>query len=256
MSPHTLPCLALAFCLTAVLAQDAPKPKDEPAAPAVDPEKAKTDPMLEQQQVKNLKTSKANLSAIGLAVHEYHDAMGRLPLDTADAKGKALLSWRVALLPYVGQKALYAEFKLEEPWDSEHNLKLVDKMPAVYRSPRVALKAKGNTVYQTFTGPNTVAGQKKPVAFRSIRDGTSNTLYAVETSDGVPWTKPGGVAFDRAKAVPEFGKAYGRMPLAVKLDGAPVLLDLKQVAAETLKNAIDPADGVPLGKDWQTGTDG
>src|SRR5688572_19395941 len=63
--------------------------------------------------------SASNLRQIGLAFHNFPDAMGRLP-DAAirDANGKALLSWRVALLPYLEENPLYQKFKLDEPWDS------------------------------------------------------------------------------------------------------------------------------------------
>ncbi len=47
------------------------------------------------------------------------------------------LSWRVALLPFLDKQDLYDEFHHDEPWDSPHNLKLVDKMPKVFRSPGV-----------------------------------------------------------------------------------------------------------------------
>ena len=54
----------------------------------------------------------------------------------ADKDGKPLLSWRVLILPYVEQEDLYKQFHLDEPWDSEHNKKLIEKMPAVYRVAR------------------------------------------------------------------------------------------------------------------------
>ena len=231
------------------------KTKEEAAVPAVDLEKAKTDAKLAAQAARNLKASRDNLSQMGIALHNYHDAEKRLPADIADKKGKALLSWRVALLPYVAQDKLYKEFKLNEPWDSKHNIKLLEKMPDVYRSPRVKQKGKGNTVYQVFTGPDAVFGRALTLTLVAILDGTSNTIMAVESSSLVPWTKPGGIPFDRKKALPDFGKAYGKKPLAVMLDGSPRLLDLTKIKTETLKNAIDPADGNVLGRDWTDGTE-
>jgi hypothetical protein len=263
-TPLKRPRLALPLVLAlaaGAAAQDAdPEPvsktREEAAAPAVDLAKAKADAKLAAQAARNLKASKENLSRIGIAVHNYHDARGHLPADFADKKGKALLSWRVALLPYLDQDKLYKEFKLDEPWDSKHNLKLLDKMPAVYRSPRVKPRGKGHTVYQVFTGPQAVFGRRLPLRLTSIPDGTSNTLLAVESSTLVPWTKPGGIPFDRKKALPDFGKAYGRKPAAVMCDGSARLLHLDKIQAETLKNAIDPADGYPLGKDWVEGAEG
>src|SRR6202012_4516301 len=102
--------------------------------------------------------------------------------------------------------------------------------------PRVKARGKGNTVYQVFTGADAVFGRATPLKFTSITDGTSNTLMAVESTNALPWTKPGGIAFDRKKALPDFGKAFGKKPLAVMFDGSPRLLDLTVIKAATLKD--------------------
>src|SRR5262249_12022341 len=146
--------------------------------------------------------------------------------------------------------------KLDEPWDGKHNRKLLAKMPEVYRSPRVRLKAKGNTVYQVFTGPDAVFGRARALPLPAVPDGTSNTILAVESSDAVPWTGPGGIPFARKKELPDFGGAFGKGPLGVRLDGSPRLLDLTKIRPQTLKNAIDPADGNVLGRDWVEGAEG
>jgi hypothetical protein len=263
-APASLKCLSLALGLIVALAavgSSAPAPdadpepvsntKGEAATPAVDLEKAKSDPKLEAQARRQLTTSQNNLRQIGIAVHKYHDATGHLPADIIDRNGKVLLSWRVVLLPHLGQDKLYKEFKRDEPWNSKHNRKLLAKMPDVFRSPRVRVKAKGNTVYQVFTGQNAVFGRAVgALRLTSITDGLSNTILAVESSEAVPWTRPGGIPFDRTKKLPDFGKAYGKKPLAGMFDGSTRILDLNKIQPETLKNAIDPADGNVLGPDW------
>jgi hypothetical protein len=99
---------------------------------------------------------------------------------------------------------LYRQFKLDEPWDSEHNKKLLAKMPAVYQSPA----AKGQTdktYYQVLTGPDTVFSGTQGTKIQTITDGTSNTILAVEAGEAVPWTKPADVAYDAKKPLPRFG---------------------------------------------------
>src|SRR5262249_19251820 len=77
-----------------------------------------------------------NLKQIGLAMHDYHRAHGTFPpAYSTSPDGKPLLSWRVHILPFLGQKALYDEFHKDEPWDSEHNKTLISRMPAVYTCP-------------------------------------------------------------------------------------------------------------------------
>jgi hypothetical protein len=91
------------------------------------------------------------------------------------------------------------------------------------------MKGKANTVYQVFTGPNAVFGRGAPAMVATITDGLSNTILAVESSDAVPWTKPGGIPFDRNKNVPDFGKAYGKKPLALMMDTSTRELDLNKI---------------------------
>lgn len=249
-------CLALsllaALAAGGVLAQvPSPEPEDpmrtgESAKPAVDLAKLDTDTKLARQAQVNQTKSFNNLKQIGIAFHKYHDAIGQFPDSITDKKGKALLSWRVALLPHLEQDKLYKEFRLDEPWDSAHNVRLLQKMPDVYRSPRVSLSGKGNTVYQVFRGPDAVFGTGRPARISGIFDGASNTILAVEVTEALPWTRPADVAFDRKKALPDFGKAYGKKPLALLFDGSVRVLDLGKITEATLKNAIDPTDGEGL----------
>jgi RNA polymerase sigma factor (sigma-70 family) len=95
-----------------------------------------------------------NLKQIMLAIHNYHDAYGHLPTDIRDKDGKRLLSWRVAILPFIERDNLYKQFKLDESWDSEHNLKLLAQLPPVYRVG-IEPKDSTHTFYQAFNGPNT-----------------------------------------------------------------------------------------------------
>ena len=80
------------------------------------------------------------------------------PAYTTDKAGKPLLSWRVLILPYLEQQALFKEFHLDEPWDSEHNRTLIAKMPAIYRCPLESAEAarQGKTRYLAPRGPSTI----------------------------------------------------------------------------------------------------
>jgi hypothetical protein len=134
-----------------------------------------------------------NLKQIALALHNYHDAMGSFPPTGSMSKdGKALLSWRVHILPFVEQDNLYKQFKLDEPWDSEHNKALIAKMPDIYRSPAQKVRD-GKTTYLAPMGNNTaIAPGPKGMKLVDITDGTSNTILTVEVNDdaAVIWTKP------------------------------------------------------------------
>ena len=57
------------------------------------------------------------LQQIALAIHNYESANGRFPAAYLGPFGTPLLSWRVAILPYLNQSALYSQFDLMKPWD-------------------------------------------------------------------------------------------------------------------------------------------
>lgn len=70
------------------------------------------------------------------------------------------------------------------PWDSEHNRKLIEKMPPVYANPSIDAKLTqaGKTTYLAPTGKGTMFDGEKQFDFASIRDGTSNTILVVESN--------------------------------------------------------------------------
>ena len=131
-------------------------------------------------------------------MHNYHQVYGCLPAAaTTDKNGNPLLSWRVAILPFMEADPLYAKFHLDEPWDSPHNLSLLDQMPSFYACPSDATLKPGMTTYQAIIGPNTAfTPDFKPMRFADITDGTSNTLIIGESRHAVPWTKPEDLPFD------------------------------------------------------------
>src|SRR5438105_245151 len=131
---------------TLCFAAPAKKEKDEPPGPIT---------------AEQLDASANNLKQIALAWHNYESANGRLPSNEMDNKGKALLSWRVQILPYIEELDLYKQFELDEPWDSDNNKKLIDKMPKLYAPIRVKADA-GMTFYQSFSGKRALlkSGQK------------------------------------------------------------------------------------------------
>ena len=174
-----------------------------------------------------------------------------MPADVVDKDGKPLLSWRVLLLPYIDQDTLYKQFKLDEPWDGPNNKALLEKMPKTFQSPRVTVKKAGYTVYQGFAGPGALFEAGKALRFpAAITDGTSNTIFTVEATAAVPWTKPADLPFDPKADLPELGKPYNGMPLVGMLDGSVRTLNTAKVSPQTLKAAITRDGGEVPGADW------
>lgn len=199
-----------------------------------------------------LTKTKDNLINIGKALANHEGATHAFPPQTMrDKEGKPLmLSWRVTILPYIEQQALYQQFKLDEPWDSPNNIKLLDRMPGVYEAPYLPETKRGHTYLQVFTGPQTVFRKNGMMGLIQISaaDGASNTVLVATAARAVPWTKPEDieVGADAIKPKMFFGK---RGAVILMADGAVRTLSEK-VSENTLRSAIDPRDGNPLPNDW------
>jgi hypothetical protein len=198
------------------------------------------------------RTSQNNLKQIGLAFHNYDSAYNTgWATDITDKDGKPLLSWRVKLLPFLEEDNLYRQFKLDEPWDSANNKKLIEKMPKVYAPVRGKAKA-GETFYQTFSGEGAIfVNHKTKYKISTIPDGTSNTGLVFEAGEPVVWTKPADMPFDEKKALPKIGGMFDGVCQAVRGDGSVIRMKKDPDEAE-LKKFIMPADGNPIDLDKLT----
>ncbi len=198
-----------------------------------------------------------NLKQIGLALHNYHDVFNSFPpANSVDDNGKPLLSWRVHILPYIEEYALYEQFHLDEPWDSEHNLELLQQMPLSFRSP-VSNAPPGMTTYLGIEGddgtfPTAEKKNKKGRRFAEILDGTSNTVMVVETSDAlaVEWTKPDSNLGPNGL---DLGTLFGAFPggtNALFADGSVQFIS-DAIDWNVFKQLMNIKDGLP-GWDWES----
>jgi hypothetical protein len=205
------------------------------------------------QQVGQRQKAVNALKQLALAMHLYADKhKGTFPTPAGyDKQGKPLLSWRVHLLPYLEQSKLYQEFHLDEPWNSAHNIKLVAKMPALYRHPGNKGVVEGQTPYLVPVGKDTIFPGGKGIGIKEITDGTSNTVLIFEVGDDrmVTWTKPDDLPFDPKD--PHRGLLFkGREAFAVALADGSVRLVQATISADTLRALITRNGGEAVGSDF------
>jgi hypothetical protein len=217
---------------------------------------AKAAPQGEDKQdlAKRKQQSASNLRRIARSLSDYVVESRRLlPAAICDKKtGQPLLSWRVALLPHIGQGELFKQFNLDEPWDSPSNKKLLDRMPPIYAAPGARSGAGGMTYYRGFVAaPNSpvrTAWATEPAGDSpfgawggrfpgQLTDGTSSIIAIVEAGEPVPWTRPGELAYDAEKPLPKLGGLFADGFHAAMMDGA-VLFFRNEIDERSLRAYI------------------
>jgi hypothetical protein len=180
-----------------------------------------------------------NLRQIGLGILEYEGKHAELPNNTYGPDGKPLLSWRVHILPFIGEKALYDQFKLNEPWDSPANRQLLNRMPLAYSTPaeRSGKVAGGTkTYYRAFSNPGAIFAKRDPgqrLGVAQIQDGLSNTIFVVEAGDAVEWTKPDDLDAAPGKPFPNLGGARADPNVVMVLFGDGSVKAVRKTVSET-----------------------
>jgi hypothetical protein len=191
-----------------------------------------------------------NLKQLALAMYNYSDVAKHFPPPAnRGPDGKPLLSWRVAILPYIEQGQLYNQFHLNEPWDSPHNKALIGKMPALFRLPS-SKAAPGMTNYVVPVGGGALySSTGEEPTLKDISDGTSNTIMLVGVDDkhAVIWTKPDDMPFDPQDPKKGIGSVYREGFPAAFCDGSVRILR-STIDPTTLKALFTRAGGEVIGE--------
>jgi hypothetical protein len=147
-----------------------------------------------------------HMKMLGLAMHNYHSKFGHFPPAVViGPDGKTPHSWRVELLPFLEQHSLYTQYKMDEPWDSPANRKVLEARPELFGYPGSG-EDPMHSAYFVVVGPKTMfppGGKGTKIA--QVTDGTSWTIMVVEAKRPIPWTKPEDIPFDPDGPLPTLG---------------------------------------------------
>jgi hypothetical protein len=195
------------------------------------------------------RTQSANhLKQLALAMDAYEKDHGTLPPAAIHSPaGKPLLSWRVLLLPYLEAKSLYQQFKLNEPWDSPHNMALLDKMPAVFAAPES--DPSDVTYYQVFVGPGAAFEGSQGLKRTDFADGLDQTILVIEAGEPVPWTQPYDLAYTPNQRLPKVGGLRSSSIIMAFADTSVRTLP-REVSEATLRALITRKAGDKPGNDF------
>lgn len=203
------------------------------------------------QNLQARQVAAANLARIAEALASYADRHGRFPpAEVLSPEGKPLYGWRVLILPELGEEGLYQSFRLDEAWDSENNLALIDKMPLVFASPAdpQAPQANHSNYYVISGSDSLVVPSGLGRALSDLIDPLDQTLLVVESAaaGNSYWTQAGGLPLRSLRMGVQPGKSLGGVhpggALGACVDGTVVWLDAN-TPARSLRTMAIPDDG-------------
>jgi len=204
-----------------------------------------------------------NIERIAAALNAYAADHGSYPLPQVDAAdGTPLHSWRVSLLPYLGELDLYNQYDMNQPWDSPANQALAQRVPEVYRPPggtAIGMEAG----YSLVIGPGTLFPPAPPRGLQSLGprdvvDDPGQTLLVVQSlpppNSWTIWTQPGDLDIRLMQgtvgAAPgrEIGDGLQSGAVVATVDGRGHFLD-ERTSPLTVMALITIAGGEPLADD-------
>jgi hypothetical protein len=161
-----------------------------------------------------------NLERIADALNAYAADHGAYPPRALrDANNKRLFSWRVLILPYLDEEALFNRFDLNQPWDHPSNMQAAYDMPPVYQHPK-GIPNFYESNYYLIGGPGTLFPSGFPLGPDQITDDPSQTILVIEGTPTVAsglWTEP--VDLDFSKIQGNLGMNPGVEPGGLLDDG-------------------------------------
>ena len=188
----------------------------------------------------------SNLKQMGLGMLNYHAAYGAFPpAYTVDTSGKRLHSWRTLILPFMERKEIYNRLRLDEPWNSPHNLAVFKEVDASgYQCPSCYKDHEGcYTNYALVIGPNCVSDGPTSCKLDDLANGSSNTILVVETTAPIRWYEPKDIDIrtldgEASEDEPIIGSCHLRTFQALFCDGSADGID-KNIDKSILRAAIE-----------------
>ena len=156
-------------------------------------------------EASRLSTCRNNLKQLGYAFYNYESKFRAFPSPAFAGEGEPPRTWRVELLPWLGEQDLRSRYDNDSAWDAAVNRPVATTVVPFYRCPsnRRPQDEEGRfySDYLLPTGAGTLFGERSVgPAIREITDGTSNTVVIVESCGRqVVWTQPRDVDVTEAR---------------------------------------------------------
>ena len=198
-----------------------------------------------------------DLKQIALAMHNYHDANGHFPTTTVrDKDGKALLSWRVDLLPYIEQRTCTGSSSSTSRGTASTTRSSSPRCPRLQGTEREAQRGREGRRRRPGGKDTAVpAGRGDGQASPTSPTGRRTRSWSLRATDdeAVVWTKPDDLPSTRrtrSRAVPgprvrggDGGRAVGRVRGGAEPKTVPALFTRAARRRTRPPPGDEPADG-------------
>lgn len=152
------------------------------------------------QSSQNRVASINNLQAVAKALDAYAEVHGAYPpAYTVDAQGIPMHSWRVLILPFLGEEELFANIDLDSSWNSITNQEFYYNAPRVYTHPN-STGPQGTSVYQLLVGNQGIFKGSTSIGPGQVIDSPRKTILVVEVNPSDftrSWMEPSDIELDR-----------------------------------------------------------
>lgn len=181
-------------------------------------------------------TSRRNvLRQAAAGVQKYVVTNKYLPFKADPERAHVSVSWRVKLLPYIKNSRMLRKLDMTKGANEAPNVQFASKMPKVYG-------ADGSLA-------NVLWVESEVDSLVEVKDGASNTIMLIESPQGRPWLENKPVTVDEAVAMVR-GLSDGEELFVGLYDGS-VSSVTNQIAEQTLRNLLNPADGNVVDGSWK-----
>lgn len=150
------------------------------------------------------------------AILNFEQAYGYFPSSVMKHRGGEH-SWRIVLLPMLGEVNMYEAYRFDQPWNSPHNQRVTKRMPDVFRSQFSDSDSRSSDWY-LIHGKEAATDNERRKSMPDVADGPSDTIIAVEAKLDHHWAKPVDVELVNS-AVRDLGGFHENGFLALFADG-------------------------------------
>lgn len=151
------------------------------------------------------------MCGIQMALRHYETIHGHFPpAFIPGPDGTPWHSWRVLILPYLGEESLYELYRFDEPWNGPNNRLIADKITMeIYQCHSGREHGRTcNTNFVAVVGRETIFPGSNTTMSAAIKDGIDNTALIVEIGNSdIHWMEPRDLYFGSLQLEPDPKKA-------------------------------------------------